>query len=250
MFVVRHKDTPKDGKNPTLLYGYGGFGISLFPGFQASLVPWLDRGGVYAVANLRGGAEYGTAWHEAGMFGKKQNVFDDFIAAAEKLVADGYTSPEKLAIEGGSNGGLLVAAVLLQRPEMFGAAVSHVPVTDMLRYQKFGTGRFWTEEYGDATKSAEAFGWLRAYSPLHNVKAGVKYPPLLVTTADGDDRVVPAHAFKFVATMQGQAGDGVYLLRHEVGAGHGGGKPLDKVLDEQADMYAFLTRALSQGGKQ
>lgn len=246
VFVVRHKDTPKDGKNPTVLYGYGGFGINLSPGFQPSIVPWLDHGGVYAVANLRGGAEYGTEWHEAGMLGRKQNVFDDFIAAAEKLVADRYTSAEKLAIEGGSNGGLLVAAVLLQRPELFGAAVSQVPVMDMLRYQKFGTGRYWTMEYGDATASAEAFAWLKAYSPLHNVKSGQKYPPLLVTTADGDDRVVPSHAFKFVATMQAEAEDGVYLLRHETGSGHGGGKPLDRVLEEQADVYAFLTRALKK----
>ncbi len=247
VFVVRRKDTKLDGRSPTLLYGYGGFGVSLAPGFQPDVVPWLDHGGIYAVANLRGGAEYGTEWHEAGMLGRKQNVFDDFIAAAEKLVADKYASPATLAIEGGSNGGLLVAAVLLQRPDLFGAVVSQVPVTDMLRYQKFGTGRYWTVEYGDATTSAEAFAWLRAYSPLHNVKPGQKYPPVLVTTADGDDRVVPSHAFKFVATMQAQAGAGAYLLRHETGSGHGGGKPLDKTLEEQADIYAFLTRALGVG---
>ncbi len=244
LWLAYRKGLKKDGKNPVLLYGYGGFSISLEPGFSATMVPWLEQGGVYAVANLRGGGEYGTAWHEAGQFGRKQNVFDDFIAAAQKLIDDGFTNPKKLAIEGGSNGGLLTAAVVLQRPELFGAVISHVPVIDMLRYQRFGTGRFWTAEYGDATKSREDFAWLRKYSPLHNVKAGADYPPILVTTADGDDRVVPLHAFKFVATLQAEAGPGVYLLRHETGAGHGGGKPLGKMIDEKADVAAFLTRAL------
>lgn len=244
LWIARRRDLPRDGKNPALLYGYGGFSISLEPGFSPTVIPWLEQGGIFAVANLRGGGEYGTEWHEAGMLGRKQNVFDDFRAAARKLVADGWTTPEKLAIEGGSNGGLLTAAVVLQWPEQFGAVLSHVPVIDMFRYQRFGTGRYWTVEYGDATANREAFDWLRRYSPLHNVKAGQKYPPILVTTADGDDRVVPAHAFKFVATLQAEADPGVYLLRHEVGAGHGGGKPLDRQLDEKAACYAFLTRAL------
>jgi len=244
VFVTSRKGLPRDGGNPTILYGYGGFSISLAPFFSPALIPWLESGGVYAVANLRGGGEYGTAWHDEGMLERKQNVFDDFAAAAERLIAEGITSAPKLAIEGGSNGGLLVAASLLQRPELFGAAVSQVPVTDMLRYQKIGTGRFWMTEYGDATASREAFDWLRAYSPLHNVAAGRSYPPLLVTTADGDDRVAPLHAFKFVATMQATAGSGVYLLRHDMGAGHGAGKPLEMILAEVADTYAFLARAL------
>ncbi len=244
MFVTSRKGIARDGSHPALLTAYGGFGISLDPGFDPMIIPWLERGGVYAVVNLRGGGEYGTEWHDAGKLANKQNSFDDFIAAAEKLIADRITSPGKLAIEGGSNGGLLVAAAMLQRPDLFGAIVSQVPVTDMLRFQKFGTGRYWTTEYGSADESAEAFRWLRKYSPLHNVKRGESYPPLLVTTADGDDRVVPLHAFKFIATMQSEAAPGVYLLRHELGAGHGGGKPLSKILDEEADVYAFLTRAL------
>lgn len=244
MFVTSRKDLKRDGSNPTILYGYGGFSIPLEPGFSTFLIPWLEQGGVYVVANLRGGSEYGEDWHSAGKLERKQNVFDDFIGAAEKLIADGITSPGKLAIKGGSNGGLLTAAVVLQRPDLFGAVLSHVPVTDMLRYQRFGTGRFWIPEYGDATASKDAFEWLHAYSPVHNVKPGQKYPPILVLTADGDDRVVPAHAFKFVATLQSDAGPGVYLLRHEVGAGHGGGKPLEKSIEETADTYAFLTKAL------
>lgn len=244
MFVTHRKGLKRDGKNPTILYGYGGFSISLQPAFSAFLIPWLEQGGVYAVANLRGGGEYGEEWHDAGRLGKKQNVFDDFIAAAEKLIADGITEPGKFAIRGGSNGGLLTAAVVLQRPDLFGAVLSHVPVTDMLRYQRFGTGRFWIPEYGDATKSEEEFRFLKAYSPVHNVKSGAKYPPILVLTADGDDRVVPAHAFKFVAALQADAGPGVYLLRHETGAGHGAGKPLDMAIRESAAVYAFLTRAL------
>lgn len=244
MFVTHRKDMSRNGENPTILYGYGGFSINLEPGFNSFIIPWLEQGGVYVVANLRGGAEYGEEWHDAGRLEKKQNVFDDFIAAAERLIADKVTSPSKLAIKGGSNGGLLTAAVVLQRPDLFGAVLSHVPVTDMLRYQRFGTGRFWIPEYGDATGSREAFEWLRAYSPLHNVKKGAKYPPILVLTADGDDRVVPAHAFKFVATLQADAGPGVYLLRHEVGAGHGAGKPLEMSIKESAATYAFLTKAL------
>lgn len=248
MFVVSRKGLKLDGQNPTLLYGYGGFNISLGPGFNPLLVAWLEKGGVYALANLRGGGEYGSDWHDAGMLGKKQNVFDDFAGAAEKLIREKYTSPQKLAIRGGSNGGLLVAAVMLQRPDLFGAVVSQVPVIDMLRYQTFGTGRFWTVEYGDATKDAADFKWLYAYSPLHNIKPGEKYPALLVTTAEGDDRVVPAHAFKFVATLQhaatGAAADDVILLRHDTKSGHGAGKPTAKILDEAADIDAFLAQTL------
>ena len=242
--IAYRKGLKRDGGNPVLLTGYGGFGVSMEPGFDPFIVPWLEQGGVYAVAGLRGGGEYGTAWHEAGMFGRKQNVFDDFIAAGQKLIDDKFTTPAKLGIKGGSNGGLLTAAVVLQRPDLFGAVVSQVPLIDMLRFQRFGTGRFWTAEYGDATASREAFEWLRKYSPLQNVKAGAKYPPTLVTTANGDDRVVPLHAFKFVATLQSDAAPGVYLLRHEMGAGHGGGKPLDMEINEEAAVYAFLTRAL------
>lgn len=244
MFITSKKGLKLDGSNPTILYGYGGFGISLEPGFNPFLIPWLDAGGVYAVANIRGGGEYGTEWHEAARLGARQVGFDDFAAAAKRLIADKITSPEKLAIEGGSNGGLLVLVAMLQHPELFGATVSQVPVTDMLRFHRFGTGTFWTVEYGNAEARKEDFTWLKAYSPLHNVTEGQKYPPLLVTTADGDDRVVPAHAFKFIAAIQSAAGIGDYLLRHDTGSGHGGGKPLDKAILEQAEIYAFLTRAL------
>ncbi|MFY8216311.1 MAG: prolyl oligopeptidase family serine peptidase [Chthoniobacterales bacterium] len=245
MFVTSRKGIKRDGKNPTLLYGYGGFGVSLEPAFDPFLIPWLDAGGVYAVANIRGGGEYGTAWHEAARLGARQVAFDDFAAAAKKLIADGITTPEKLAIEGGSNGGLLVLVSMLQNPDLFGAVVSQVPVTDMLRFHRFGTGKFWTVEYGNAESSKADFDWLKAYSPLHTIADGKEYPPLLVTTADGDDRVVPAHAFKFIAAIQSAAADGVYLLKHDTGTGHGGGKPLDKAIREQAEIYAFLTRALN-----
>ena len=245
MFVTHKKGLALDGSNPAILYGYGGFNISLTPGFSSLRLAWLEQGGVYAMANLRGGGEYGEPWHAAGMLDKKQNVFDDFHAAAEYLVKEGYTSKDKLASEGGSNGGLLVAATEVQRPDLYGAVVCHVPVIDMLRYQLWGTGRFWTVEYGDAIKSADDFKTLYAYSPLHNIKPDTDYPPTLVLTADGDDRVVPYNAFKFVATLQAtDPQDYPILLRHDVGSGHGAGKPIAKVLDEQADVYAFLARAL------
>ena len=245
MFVTHKKGLALDGTNPTILYGYGGFNISLTPGFSSLRLAWLEQGGVYAMANLRGGGEYGEPWHAAGMLHNKQNVFDDLHAAAEYLQKQGYTSKDKLAIQGGSNGGLLVAASEVERPELYGAVICQVPVIDMFRYQLWGTGRFWTVEYGDAIKSEADFKTLAAYSPLHNIKAGVAYPPTLVLTADGDDRVVPYNAFKFVATMQATDPD-VYpiLLRHDVGSGHGAGKPISKALDEQADIYAFLARAL------
>jgi prolyl oligopeptidase len=245
MFITHKKSLKLDGSNPTLLYGYGGFNISRKPSFSVSVLTWLEIGGVYAVANLRGGGEYGEAWHQAGMLDKKQNVFDDFIAAGEWLIKNKYTNSKKLAIRGGSNGGLLVAACMLQRPRLFGAVVCQVPVADMLRYHKFTVGRYWIPEYGNAEASPQEFEFLYAYSPLHNVKAGAEYPPILVTSADTDDRVVPAHAKKFVATLQAKAaGNNPILLRVETKAGHGRGKPISKVIDEQADIYTFLIRTL------
>ena len=245
MFLVHRADWVKDGQNPTLLYGYGGFNIATKPGFDVGRLVWLEMGGVLAVANLRGGGEYGEAWHEAGTRLNKQNVFDDFIAAAEWLIENNYTRPEKLAIRGGSNGGLLVAACMLQRPDLYGAVVCQVPVIDMLRYHRFTAGRFWIPEYGNAEASREEFDYLYAYSPLHNVETGVGYPAILITSADTDDRVVPLHAKKFAATLQEKAGgDNPMLLRVETKAGHGGGKPVSKAIEEQADIYAFLFEAL------
>lgn len=244
MFIVHKKGLKLDGTNPTLLYGYGGFSVSLTPGFSVSRLIWLENGGVYAVPNIRGGAEYGEEWHVAGTKLKKQNVFDDFIAAAEYLIREKYTSPAKLAISGGSNGGLLVGAVLNQRPELFGAALPAVGVMDMLRFHKFTIGRAWTSDYG-SSENAEEFKALYAYSPLHNIKKGAKYPAVLVTTADHDDRVVPAHSFKYAATLQeAQAGDAPVLIRIETKAGHGAGKPTAKIIEEQADIYGFLMKNL------
>lgn len=248
MFLVFKKGIQPDKTNPVLLYGYGGFNISMLPHFALAQIPWLEAGGVYAVANLRGGAEYGEAWHQAGMRDNKQNVFDDFIAAGEYLKREGWSHPDKLAIMGGSNGGLLTAACMVQRPDLYGAVVSQVPVLDMLRYHRFSVGRYWIPEYGNAEASEQEFKTLLAYSPLHNVRP-VNYPPLLVMSADHDDRVVPAHAKKFVATLQAQAqpinkADKPLLLRVETRAGHGAGKPTAKIIDEYADLYAFLFRAL------
>ncbi len=241
MFITHKKGLILNGKNPTLLNAYGGFNISRRPYFSVSTLVWLEKGGVFALANLRGGGEYGEQWHQAGMLDKKQNVFDDFIAAAEWLIKNKYTNASKLAIRGGSNGGLLVAACMLQRPDLFGAVVCQVPVIDMLRYQKFTVGRYWIPEYGNADNSKKEFEYLYAYSPLHNIKAGVVYPPILVTSADTDDRVVPMHAKKFVATLQAKAsGDNPILLRVETKAGHGGGKPTAKQIEELADIYTFL----------
>ena len=243
MFITHKKGLELDGTNPVLLYGYGGFNNSLLPFFATSRLMWLELGGVYAVANLRGGSEYGEMWHQAGMLERKQNVFDDFIAAAEWLIDTGYTNSERLAIIGGSNGGLLVAACMLQRPELFGAVICQVPVIDMLRYHKFTIGRYWTGEYGNAEENPDHFQILYAYSPLHNIEAGTTYPPTLIATADTDDRVVPAHARKFAATLQ--AADSGYhpiLLRVEMQAGHGLGKPTTKLIDELSDIYAFLVQ--------
>jgi len=244
MFIVHKKGLKMDGTNPTLLYGYGGFNSSLTPGFSVARLAWLEMGGVYAVANLRGGGEYGKEWHESAIKLKRQNAFDDFIAAAEFLISAKYTSPKKLAIQGGSNGGLLVGAVLNQRPELFGAALPAVGVMDMLRFHKFTAGRYWTSDYG-SPDNAEEFAAIYKYSPLHNLKKGTKYPAVLVTTADHDDRVVPAHSFKYAATLQeAQGGDAPVLIRIETKAGHGAGKPTAKVIEEQADLYGFLIKNL------
>jgi prolyl oligopeptidase len=241
IFITHKKGLELDGNNPTILYAYGGFNVGLTPYFSVSRVVWMEAGGVYCLANLRGGDEYGEEWHKAGMLGNKQNVFDDYIACAEWLIENKYTSTPRLAIEGGSNGGLLVAACELQRPDLFGAVLCRVPVTDMLRYHKFTIGRYWTVEYGNAEENPEHFKFMYAYSPLHNVKKGVAYPPTLITTADTDDRVVPAHAKKYAATLQEMdAGKNPILVRIETKAGHGGGKPTTKRIEEAADIYAFL----------
>ena len=240
MFITRRKDLKLNGENPCLLYGYGGFQINLTPGFNPSALMFVEQGGVYCVANLRGGSEYGEAWHKAGMLENKQNVFDDFIAAAEYLIAQKYTSSERLAINGGSNGGLLVGACEVQRPDLYAVCLPQVGVMDMLRYHKFTIGWGWAVEYG-SSDNEEQFPYIYKYSPLHNIKEGVKYPATLVMTADHDDRVVPAHSFKFAAQMQHcQAGEAPVLIRIESKAGHGAGKPTSKRIDEAADMYAFL----------
>jgi len=248
MFITHRKGMRLDGSNPTYLYGYGGFNISLTPSFSVAMLAWLEMGGVYAVPNLRGGGEYGEEWHQAGMHDKKQNVFDDFIAAAEYLIAQGYTSTPKLAIAGGSNGGLLVGAAITQRPELFGAALPAVGVMDMLRFHKFTIGWAWVTDYGSADSAAQ-FPYLYRYSPLHNIRAGARYPATLVTTADHDDRVVPGHSFKFTAALQAaQAGPQPVLIEIETKAGHGAGKPTSKLIEEQADRFAFLVKNLAVEG--
>jgi prolyl oligopeptidase len=238
MFLVHKKGLKKDGLNPTLLTGYGGFDISLTPSFSSDIYLWLEHGGVYAVANLRGGAEFGEDWHRAGMLDKKQNVFDDMIAAAEFLISEKYTDANHLAIEGGSNGGLLMGAMITQRPELFRAVVCEVPLLDMLRYQNFQIARLWISEYGSA-ENAEQFKWLYAYSPYHHVRAGVEYPAVLFTTADSDSRVDPMHAFKMTAAMQSISKRPV-LLRVESKGGHGVGTPVGKRIEELTDVYGFL----------
>lgn len=244
MFIVHRKGMELNGNNPTLLYGYGGFNISLTPAFSSSILVWLEMGGVYAQPNLRGGGEYGEEWHQAGTKHHKQNVFDDFISAGEFLISQKVTRPEKLAISGGSNGGLLVGACLTQRPDLFGAALPAVGVMDMLRFQKFTIGWAWTSDYG-SSDNPEDFKALYKYSPLHNIKPGTHYPATLITTADHDDRVVPAHSFKFAATLQAaQAGPNPVLIRIETKAGHGAGKPTSKIIEEAADRYAFLVKNL------
>lgn len=240
MFIVHRKGIRMNGKNPTLLYGYGGFNISLTPGFSITRLILLEQGGVFAMPNLRGGGEYGKEWHEAGIKERKQNVFDDFIAAAEYLIKEKYTSPRYLAIQGASNGGLLVGAVMTQRPELFGVALPAVGVLDMLRFHRFTIGWAWKDDYGCSDKPEE-FAYLIKYSPLHNIRPGVCYPATLVTTADHDDRVVPAHSFKFIATLQEhQACNKPVLIRIETKAGHGAGKPTSKIIEEYADVYSFM----------
>ena len=244
MFITYKKGLKLDGNNPTYLYGYGGFQVSLTPNFSISNLVWMEMGGVYAVPNLRGGGEYGEEWHQAGMKLKKQNVFDDFIAAAEWLIENKYTCSEKLAIAGGSNGGLLVGACMTQRPDLFAAVVSAVGVMDMLRFHKFTIGWAWCPEYG-TPENEEEFNALYAYSPLHNLKPGTSYPATLITTGDTDDRVVPAHSFKFAAALQeAQSADKPVLIRIETKAGHGAGKPTSKIIDEIADKLAFLVEAM------
>jgi prolyl oligopeptidase len=245
MFIAHRKDLRPDGNNPTVLYGYGGFNISLKPAFSVTQLAWMELGGVWAVANLRGGGEYGEEWHKAGTRLQKQNVFDDFIAAAEYLVEQKFTNPGKLAIFGGSNGGLLVGAVTNQRPELFAAALPAVGVMDMLRFHRFTAGRFWVDDYGSAD-NPEEFAALRAYSPYHNVKPGARYPAVMITTADTDDRVVPGHSFKYAAAMQeAQAGERPILIRIESRAGHGAGTPTDKAIEVYADRWGFLLRHLN-----
>ncbi|MBN3944166.1 prolyl oligopeptidase family serine peptidase [Nostoc sp. NMS9] len=244
MFITHKKGIKLDGNNPSYLYAYGGFNASMTPGFSVSLLVWMEMGGVYAMPNIRGGGEYGEEWHQAGIKDKKQNVFDDFIGAAEWLIANKYTKTEKLAIAGGSNGGLLVGACITQRPDLFGAALPAVGVMDMLRFHKFTIGWAWTSEYGSAD-NPEEFPALYAYSPLHNITPNTAYPATLITTADHDDRVVPAHSFKFAAALQeAHAGDAPTLIRIETKAGHGAGKPTAKIIEEAADKWAFLVRAL------
>ena len=241
MFLTYKKGLKRNGKNPVYLYGYGGFNVSLGPGFSSTRIPFLENGGIYAQVNLRGGGEYGEEWHLAGTKMQKQNVFDDFIGAAEWLIKESYTSKEKLAIVGGSNGGLLVGACMTQRPDLFRVAIPQVGVMDMLRYHKFTIGWNWASDYGTSEDSKEMFDYLKGYSPLHNLKSGTAYPATLVTTADHDDRVLPAHSFKFAATLQEcHQGPNPVLIRIDTKAGHGGGKPLAKVLEEQADIYGFI----------
>jgi prolyl oligopeptidase len=225
-----------------MLYGYGGFNISLTPEFSPATLGWVQMGGIYAVANLRGGGEYGKAWHDGGRLANKQNVFDDFIAAGEYLVKQGVTTPQQLVIRGGSNGGLLVGAVTNQRPDLFAVALPAVGVMDMLRFDRFTAGRYWVDDYGYPSKEAD---WkvLRAYSPYHNIQSGKDYPAILVTTADTDDRVVPGHSFKYAAALQAaQIGPKPHLIRIETRAGHGAGKPTDKKIEEYADLYAFAAK--------
>ena len=245
MFIAHKKGLQLNGANPTLLYGYGGFNISLTPGFSISRLQWMEMGGVFVMANLRGGGEYGKDWHKAGTKTNKQNVFDDFIAAAEYLIENKYTSPTNLGIQGGSNGGLLVGACMTQRPDLFGACLPAVGVMDMLRFHKFTAGRFWVDDYGCAENNEEEFKALLAYSPYHNLVDGTEYPPTMITTADTDDRVVPGHSFKFAARLQeAHVGPNPVLIRIESKAGHGAGKPTAKIIEEVADQWAFLAKYL------
>jgi prolyl oligopeptidase len=245
MILVHKKDLKLDGSNPTLLYGYGGFNISLTPRFSLTKFAWVEMGGVFAIANLRGGGEYGEEWHQQGTLLNKQNVFDDFIAGAEWLIDNKYTSTAKLAVQGGSNGGLLVGAVCNQRPDLFAAAIPAVGVMDMLRFHLFTIGWAWTSDYGCSSDNLEMFEYLYGYSPYHNLVDGTDYPSIMITTADHDDRVVPGHSFKYAARLQeAHAGPDPVLIRIETKAGHGGGKPTSKIIEEVSDEWAFLWNAL------
>jgi prolyl oligopeptidase len=249
MFLTRRRDLTPTGDVPVLLYGYGGFDIPVTPAFSVPAAAWMERGGMFAVANLRGGGEYGREWHDAGRLANKQRVFDDFCGCARWLSGSGWTQAARTAIFGGSNGGLLVGACLTQHPELFGAAVGDVGVFDMLRFHRFTIGWAWTSDYGNPD-DPEQFQWLQAYSPLHNVRSGRCYPPTLLLTGDHDDRVVPAHSFKFAATLQAaQTCDRPVLLRVETSAGHGQGKPVSKLVAESADRLTFLEAALGVAGK-
>lgn len=240
MIITHKKGLELDGKNPTILYGYGGFNISLTPSFSIANAVWMEQGGVYAVPNLRGGGEYGKKWHDAGIKLQKQNVFDDFIAAAEFLIEENYTSSDYLAVRGGSNGGLLVGAAMTQRPDLMKVALPAVGVMDMLRYHTFTAGAGWAYDYGTSEDSEKMFEYLRDYSPVHNLNENVEYPATLVTTGDHDDRVVPAHSFKFAAELQEkQSGNNPTLIRIETNAGHGAGKPTSMVIEEYADIFGF-----------
>ena len=246
MFIAHKKGLQLDGSNPTLLYGFGGFNIPIRPGFSVGRLAWMEMGGVFAVANLRGGGEYGEAWHQGGTKLNKQNVFDDFIAAAEWLIENRYTRRDKLALQGGSNGGLLVGAAVTQRPDLCAACLPAKGVMDMLRFHKFTSGRFWVDDYG-SSDDPHQFKALLAYSPCHNVKPGTSYPATLVTTADTDDRVVPGHSFKFAAALQhAQAGDAPVLIRIETRSGHGAGTPTTKIINRVTDQWAFLVENLGK----
>jgi prolyl oligopeptidase len=247
MFLTRRVDVRPDGDVPVLVYGYGGFNVSITPYFSLAHLVWMERGGLLAVANLRGGGEYGRAWHDAGRRADKHHVFEDFAACARWLAGSGWSRPARIAISGGSNGGLLVGASLTGRPELFGAAVARVGVYDMLRFARFTIGWAWVSDYGDVA-DPEQYRWLRSYSPLHNVQPGTTYPPTLLVTGDHDDRVVPGHTFKFAATLQtAQAGPAPILVRVDTAAGHGQGKPTSKQIAEEADILAFLDAALGSG---
>jgi prolyl oligopeptidase len=242
MFLVHRKDLDLSKRHPTLLYAYGGFNAAMTPGFSATNLAWVEQGGVYAVANIRGGGEYGKAWHDAGRLQNKQNVFDDFIAAGEYLIGEGITSKDQLAVYGRSNGGLLIGAVVNQRPDLFAAALPAVGVMDMLRFNRWTAGRYWVDDYGYPDRETD-FRSLLAYSPYHNVRSGTDYPAILVTTADTDDRVVPGHSFKYAAAIQAtNSGAAPKLIRIETRAGHGSGKPTEKVIEEYADMWAFIAQ--------
>jgi prolyl oligopeptidase len=245
MFIIRRKDAPRDGNQPVVLYGYGGFNVIQSPGYSATIQAWLEMGGIYAVANIRGGGEYGQEWHRAGMRHNKQNVFDDFIAAAEYLVREKYSNPKRIAISGGSNGGLLVGAVMIQRPDLFGAALPAVGVMDMLRYHTASANaRQWSTDYG-LSENADDFRTQFAYSPLHTLKPGTCYPPTLVTTGDHDDRVVPWHSYKFAAELQRVQGcANPVFIRVETRAGHGSGKPVWMQIEDVADRFGFVANAM------